>query len=225
VPYVAATAACFLRGGLARHSGRRPASDPRPHSLVAFLIANPYAVLDYSSFHGEVIHQSKLSAESRASWAPARQGASLLPLVAHLGPRLGPSARAPWWARPRSGVAPRRGMDAGSGHRCCSSPSWAHSGPISALVDADPADPLPAARSPTAGLRGARAAGRLAAGLAVVVGGRLELALPAPRPSRGGVNPGPPAVMPACWSSRCSPRACSTAFHPASCWPVPTAAP
>src|SRR5262249_13178248 len=34
-------------------------------AVVAFLVFNPYAVLDYSSFHHELVHQSTLSAEAQ----------------------------------------------------------------------------------------------------------------------------------------------------------------
>ena len=35
-------------------------------ALAAFLIANPYALLDYHSFHAELAHQSALSSEAQA---------------------------------------------------------------------------------------------------------------------------------------------------------------
>ncbi len=43
-------------------------------ALVAFLIANPYAVLDYQSFHGELVHQSTLSAEAQGKLGAPKQG-------------------------------------------------------------------------------------------------------------------------------------------------------
>jgi 4-amino-4-deoxy-L-arabinose transferase-like glycosyltransferase len=43
-------------------------------ALLAFLIANPYAVLDYSSFHGELVHQSTLSAEAQGKLGAPRDG-------------------------------------------------------------------------------------------------------------------------------------------------------
>ncbi|HYM54626.1 MAG TPA: glycosyltransferase family 39 protein, partial [Solirubrobacteraceae bacterium] len=44
-------------------------------ALLAFLLANPYAVLDYSSFHGELVHQSTLSAEAQGKLgAPGHGG-------------------------------------------------------------------------------------------------------------------------------------------------------
>ena len=62
-------------------------------ALVAFLIANPYALLDYKSFHSQLVHQSTLSAEAQGKLgAPQRGRARLLPVVADLGPRLGAGA-------------------------------------------------------------------------------------------------------------------------------------
>jgi hypothetical protein len=44
-------------------------------ALVAFLIANPYALLDYHSFHAELVHQSALSSESQGKLgAPKEDG-------------------------------------------------------------------------------------------------------------------------------------------------------
>jgi hypothetical protein len=43
-------------------------------ALAAFLIANPYALLDYASFHGGLVHQSKLSAEAQGKLGAPRQG-------------------------------------------------------------------------------------------------------------------------------------------------------
>jgi Dolichyl-phosphate-mannose-protein mannosyltransferase len=43
-------------------------------ALVAFLIANPYALLDYSSFHSELVHQSTLSAEAQGKLGAPRNG-------------------------------------------------------------------------------------------------------------------------------------------------------
>lgn len=46
-------------------------------ALVAFLIANPYAVLDYQSFHSELVHQSTLSAEAQGKLGAPREGGVL----------------------------------------------------------------------------------------------------------------------------------------------------
>jgi len=43
-------------------------------ALLAFLIANPYAILDYHSFHRELVHQSTLSAESQGKLGAPKQG-------------------------------------------------------------------------------------------------------------------------------------------------------
>jgi hypothetical protein len=46
-------------------------------ALAAFLIANPYALLDYSAFHGQLQHQSSLSAESQGKLGAPKQGGLL----------------------------------------------------------------------------------------------------------------------------------------------------
>jgi len=44
-------------------------------ALAAFLVANPYSLLDYSSFHGELVHQSTLSSEAQGKLgAPHESG-------------------------------------------------------------------------------------------------------------------------------------------------------
>jgi 4-amino-4-deoxy-L-arabinose transferase-like glycosyltransferase len=43
-------------------------------SVLAFLIANPYALLDYNAFHAELVHQSTLSAESQGKLGAPKQG-------------------------------------------------------------------------------------------------------------------------------------------------------
>ncbi len=43
-------------------------------ALAAFLIANPYALLDYSSFHSELVHQSTLSAEAQGKLGAPKDG-------------------------------------------------------------------------------------------------------------------------------------------------------
>jgi Dolichyl-phosphate-mannose-protein mannosyltransferase len=43
-------------------------------ALAAFLIANPYSVLDYHSFHAELVHQSTLSAESQGKLGAPKAG-------------------------------------------------------------------------------------------------------------------------------------------------------
>ncbi len=46
-------------------------------ALVAFLIANPYAVLDFKSFHSELVHQSTLSAEAQGKLGAPKEGGFL----------------------------------------------------------------------------------------------------------------------------------------------------
>jgi Dolichyl-phosphate-mannose-protein mannosyltransferase len=43
-------------------------------ALVAFLLANPYALLDYRAFHAELAHQSTLSAEAQGKLGAPREG-------------------------------------------------------------------------------------------------------------------------------------------------------
>ena len=96
VPLVAALARA-LPGGRAQAPARARRSaasrSPGRAALLAFLVANPYAVLDYHDFHAELVHQSTLSAEAQGKLgAPKQGGARLLPVVADLGPRLGAGA-------------------------------------------------------------------------------------------------------------------------------------
>jgi hypothetical protein len=78
VPYLAALVAVYLDGdtggarralgGLALLGGS---------ALAAFLLANPYALLDYTSFHAELVHQSAQSAESQGKLGASREGGLL----------------------------------------------------------------------------------------------------------------------------------------------------
>jgi hypothetical protein len=43
-------------------------------AVLAFLLANPYAVLDFQSFHSELVHQSTLSAEAQGKLGAPRHG-------------------------------------------------------------------------------------------------------------------------------------------------------
>lgn len=43
-------------------------------ALLAFFIANPYALLDYSAFHRELVHQSSLSAEAQGKLGAPKEG-------------------------------------------------------------------------------------------------------------------------------------------------------
>jgi Dolichyl-phosphate-mannose-protein mannosyltransferase len=80
VPYLAAVAARYLdvsaELGSAR-AGRRAVGGialAGVAALVAFLIANPYAILDYSKFHAELVHQSTLSAEAQGKLGAPHEG-------------------------------------------------------------------------------------------------------------------------------------------------------
>jgi 4-amino-4-deoxy-L-arabinose transferase-like glycosyltransferase len=42
--------------------------------VAAFLLANPYAIIDYQSFHRELVHQSTLSAESQGKLGSPKHG-------------------------------------------------------------------------------------------------------------------------------------------------------
>jgi hypothetical protein len=78
VPLLAALAARYLRGG--PHAARRALRDTAlagGAALCAFLLANPYAVLDYSSFHQGLIHQSTLSSEAQGKLGAPRRGGLL----------------------------------------------------------------------------------------------------------------------------------------------------
>ncbi|MGP0101005.1 MAG: ArnT family glycosyltransferase [Solirubrobacteraceae bacterium] len=87
VPLAGAIAARFLDGGANRDAdggagGRAKAGRHAlagillagASALVAFVIANPYALLDYQSFHGELVHQSTLSAESQGKLGAPKEG-------------------------------------------------------------------------------------------------------------------------------------------------------
>jgi hypothetical protein len=79
-------------------------------ALAAFLIANPYAILDYQSFHSELVHQSTLSAEAQGKLGAPKEGGVLYylwsltwglgwaPALAALG-----GALTVWRSRPRLG--------------------------------------------------------------------------------------------------------------------------
>jgi hypothetical protein len=75
VPLAAACAARYLDGGSAR--ARRVVAGlalAGAAALLAFLIANPYAVLDYRGFHAELVHQSTLSGEAQGKLGAPRHG-------------------------------------------------------------------------------------------------------------------------------------------------------
>ncbi|HMD52183.1 MAG TPA: glycosyltransferase family 39 protein [Solirubrobacteraceae bacterium] len=75
VPFAAAVAARYLEGG--RSSGRDALVGlvvAGTAALAAFLIANPYAILDFHSFQGELAHQSSLSAEAQGKLGAPKVG-------------------------------------------------------------------------------------------------------------------------------------------------------
>ena len=75
VPLVAAGILRYLDGGerAGRHAliGFALAASA---ALASFLIANPYAALDYTAFHSELVHQSSLSAEAQGKLGAPKQG-------------------------------------------------------------------------------------------------------------------------------------------------------
>jgi hypothetical protein len=78
VPLAAAIGARYLSG--AHDAGRRALRDlalAAGVALLFFLIANPYAVLDYSSFHSGLIHQSTLASEGQGKLGAPRHGGLL----------------------------------------------------------------------------------------------------------------------------------------------------
>jgi hypothetical protein len=80
VPYLAAVAASYLQGSAelgSASAGRRVIGGVAlagAVALVAFLLANPYALLDYADFHAELVHQSSLSAEAQGKLGAPRDG-------------------------------------------------------------------------------------------------------------------------------------------------------
>ncbi len=75
LPYAAAVAAAFLQAGPA--AGRRALAGLAVcgvSAVGAFILANPYSVLDYSSFHAELVHQSTLSAEAQGKLGAPKEG-------------------------------------------------------------------------------------------------------------------------------------------------------
>ena len=112
VPLAAAVAARFLQGGPAAATrALRGVALAGFAALAAFLVANPYALLDYSAFHGELVHQSTLSGEAQGKLGAPRNGGivyylwsltwglGFLPALAALGGAftVWRSERALWW--------------------------------------------------------------------------------------------------------------------------------
>jgi Dolichyl-phosphate-mannose-protein mannosyltransferase len=74
LPYLAATAASLLAGERAWARTLARIALMALVSLVAFLIANPYALLDYSAFHRELVHQSSQAAEAQGKLGAPQEG-------------------------------------------------------------------------------------------------------------------------------------------------------
>jgi 4-amino-4-deoxy-L-arabinose transferase-like glycosyltransferase len=75
VPLLTATAASYLQAQ--PYAGRRALGGialAGVAALAAFLIANPYALLDYADFHSELVHQSTLSAEAQGKLGAPHDG-------------------------------------------------------------------------------------------------------------------------------------------------------
>jgi len=75
VPLAVALATRYLErppGGAARVAGGMAVAGAS--ALLGFLIANPYAVLDYHSFQRELVHQSTLSAEAQGKLGAPHEG-------------------------------------------------------------------------------------------------------------------------------------------------------
>jgi 4-amino-4-deoxy-L-arabinose transferase-like glycosyltransferase len=79
-PLIAAAAARYLDGAVelgSARAGRRAVGGlvlAGVTALAAFLIANPYAILDYAKFHAELVHQSSLSAEAQGKLGAPKDG-------------------------------------------------------------------------------------------------------------------------------------------------------
>jgi 4-amino-4-deoxy-L-arabinose transferase-like glycosyltransferase len=80
LPFAAAAAARYLDASAALGSARAARRAlggialAGASALAAFLIANPYAALDYADFHAELIHQSTLSAEAQGKLGAPKGG-------------------------------------------------------------------------------------------------------------------------------------------------------
>ena len=111
VPLAAATASHYLDSPLG--SGRRVVLGVAlagSCALASFLLANPYALLDFQRFHSELIHQSNLSDEAQGKLGAPKEsgllyylwsftwGLGWLPALAALG-----GAIAIWWRSVRTG--------------------------------------------------------------------------------------------------------------------------
>jgi hypothetical protein len=73
-PYLAAAIARYLDGAPDARATLRGLLLAAVCAVGAFLIANPYALLDYSSFHHELVRQSTLSAEAQGKLGAPHEG-------------------------------------------------------------------------------------------------------------------------------------------------------
>lgn len=80
LPLLAASAARHLEDSAARGSARAARATlgglalAGVCALAAFLLANPFSLLDYSTFHGELVRQSTLSAEAQGKLGAPQDG-------------------------------------------------------------------------------------------------------------------------------------------------------
>jgi 4-amino-4-deoxy-L-arabinose transferase-like glycosyltransferase len=76
VPLAAAAAARYLEetGPAPRRRAVSGLALAGAAALGAFLVANPYALLDWSAFHRELVHQSTLSAEAEGKLGAPKEG-------------------------------------------------------------------------------------------------------------------------------------------------------
>jgi hypothetical protein len=75
VPLLAATALRWLDGGrVGVGAAARGLALALAAALLAFLVANPYAVLDFEGFQHELAHQSSLTAETQGKLGAPRHG-------------------------------------------------------------------------------------------------------------------------------------------------------
>lgn len=78
LPLLAVVTARYLDG--APEAGRRALAGltvAAAAALAGFLLANPYALLDYAGFHAGLLHQSTLSSEAQGKLGAPRQGGLL----------------------------------------------------------------------------------------------------------------------------------------------------
>jgi hypothetical protein len=78
LPYLVAAGGQLLDGGRAGlRRGLGGVGAMALCAIAAFVVANPYAVLDFGAFHRELVHQSALSAEAQGKLGAPKQGGLL----------------------------------------------------------------------------------------------------------------------------------------------------